>query len=146
MVLVETHLMGQLMMLLKKPWVEWLYQAPHTASSRGVAVLVAKMARFTLLTLRSDPMGRFLFLHARIDGLELLLLAIYIPPPFQFTVLMEGVSFMSQFPTVPAVWLGDFNNVTDRDLDRLSLTPPDNPIHSHTRFGKLLNDLALVDT
>lgn len=28
MVLVETHLTGQLMVTLKKPWVGWLYQAP----------------------------------------------------------------------------------------------------------------------
>lgn len=146
MVLVETHLMGQLMLTLKKPWVGWLYQAPHAANSRGVAVLVAKMAHCTLLMLRSDPQGRFLFLHARINGLELPIMAIYIPPPFQFNVLMEGVSFMPQPTTVPAIWLGDFKNVINREMDRLSLTPPDNPIHSHTRFGKLLTDLALVDT
>lgn len=53
---------------------------------------------------------------------------------------------MSQFPTVPAIWLGDFNNIMHKDLDRLTLTPSDNPTHSYTRFGKLLTDLALVDT
>lgn len=78
--LVETHLTGQLQMALKKPWLGWLYQAPHSAHSRGVAVLVAKMVRFVLLTLRSDPRGRFLYLHAELNGLELLILAIYLPP------------------------------------------------------------------
>lgn len=107
---------------------------------------MAKTAQFTLLTLRFDPQGRFIFLHARINGLELLLLAVYIPPPFQFTVLTEGLSFMSQVPTVPALWLVDFNNVVDGDLDRLTLTSPDNPSHQHMRFGKFLNELALIDT
>lgn len=41
---------------------------------------------YVLLTLRSDPQGRFLFLHAKVNGLELLILAVYIPPPFQFTL------------------------------------------------------------
>lgn len=46
MVLVETHLTGQLLMTLKKPWVGWVYQAHwvyqvlHTANSRGVAVII----------------------------------------------------------------------------------------------------------
>lgn len=73
------------------------------------------------------------------------MLAIYIPPPpFQFTVLTEGLAFMAQFPSVPAIWLGDFNNVSHRHLDRLTVTPPDDHIHAQTRFGKLLTDL--VDT
>lgn len=81
MVLVETHLTGQLLLALKKPWVGWLYQAPFTANSRGVAILVAKTVQFVLLTLKSDPQGRFLFLHAKVNGLELLILAMYIHPP-----------------------------------------------------------------
>lgn len=134
------------MLTLKKPWVVWLYQASHTTNSRGVTILVAKTTQFTLLTLRSDPQGRFLFLHARINGLELLILAIYVPPPFQFNVLTESLTFMSQFPTVPAIWMGNFNNVVGRELDRLTVTPHNNLIHSHIGVGKLLHELALVDT
>lgn len=99
-----------------------------------------------MLLLQSDPQGRFLFIHAKINGLEILLLAIYIPPPFQFTVLTEGLAFMSQFPSVPAIWLGDFNNIANRHLYRLSLTAPGDATHAQTRFGKLLLDLDLVDT
>lgn len=82
MVLVETHLTGQLMLALKKPWVGWMYQAQFTANSRGIAVLVAKTVQFLLLTPKSDPQGRFLFIHAKVNGLELLILAMYIPPRF----------------------------------------------------------------
>lgn len=87
MVLVETHITGQLQMALKKTWVGWLYQALYSAHSRGVAVLIAKTVRFVLLTLRSDPQGRFLFLHAKLNGLEVLILAIYIPPPLSSLML-----------------------------------------------------------
>lgn len=60
-VLVETHLTGQLLLSLKKPWVGWVYQAPYSAYSRGIALLVAKTAQFFVLSLRSDPQGKFLF-------------------------------------------------------------------------------------
>lgn len=55
MVLVETHLTGQLMLSLKKPWLGRVYQAPYSAYSRGVVILVAKTTQFVMLTLRSDP-------------------------------------------------------------------------------------------
>lgn len=41
----------------------------------------------------------------------MLILAFYIPPPFQFAVLKEDLAFMAQHPTVPAAWIGDFNMV-----------------------------------
>lgn len=50
-VLVETHLTGQLLLSLKKPWVGWLYQAPYSAHSRGIAISVAKTVQFSLLTM-----------------------------------------------------------------------------------------------
>lgn len=74
----------------------------------------------------------------------MLLLAYYVPPPFQFNILTEGLAFMSQFPTVPAIWLGDFNTVVDPSLDRLASVPT-TPTPSHARFGKLLSEFALVD-
>lgn len=145
MVLVETHLTGQLMLSLKKPWLGWVYQAPYSAYSRGVAILVAKTTQFVMLTLRSDPQGKFLFIHCRLNGLEVLILAIYIPPPFQFHVINEGLDFMAQFPTIPALWMGDFNAVLDNHLDRTSLTSPIDNTPSPTRFGKLLGEMGLID-
>lgn len=106
-VLVETHLAGQKQMSLKKLWVGWLYQAPYTTNSRGVAIFIAKTLRFQLYTLQSDPLGRFLFLHASAGGSEVLLLAFYVPPPFAFTVLQAGVAFMAKHPSVPTIWAGD---------------------------------------
>lgn len=145
-ILVETHLAGQKQMSLKKPWVGWLYQAPYTTNSRGVAILIAKTVRFQLHTLKSDPQGRSLFLHASIGSLEMLLLPFYVPPPFTFDMLQTGVTFMAQHPSVPAIWAGDFNMVIAPSLDRMSLVTPSAPAPSITRFGRFLTEFALTDT
>lgn len=97
-VLTETHLTGQLLSALKKPWVGWLYHAPYTSNSRGIALLVAKTVQFVLLTLKSDPQGRFLFLHAKINGLELLILAVYIPPRSTIMLYMKVLLLCHSFP------------------------------------------------
>lgn len=91
-VIVETHITGHMQMTLKKPWVGWVYQAPFTNNSRGIAMLIAKTVQFRLHGLRSLCGG----------GLEVLLLAFYIPPPFQFAALREGVTFMTQH--IPQCW------------------------------------------
>lgn len=121
-------------MALKKPWMGWVYQAPYTNNSNSI---IAKSVQFQLHSLRSDRRGRFLLLHATIGGLEVLLLAFYIPPPFQFAALKEGVAFMTQHPTVPAIWMGDFNMVIDPLMDRL---------HPPTMAPTLPHYLGLVDS
>lgn len=79
-------------------------------------------------------------------GLEVLLLAFYIPPPFQFAALREGVAFMTQHPTVPAIWIGDFNMVVDSYLDRLH-PPTASPTQpTLTRFGRFLLEFDMTDT
>lgn len=143
-ILVETHLIGQKQMSLKKPWVGWAYHAPYTSNSHGIEILVAKTAQFQLHNLRSDPQGRSLFLHVTVGGLEFLLLTFYIPPPFQFTMLQQGIDFMSQYPSVPAIWAGDFNAVIAPHYDRISPANPTPPTSHTTRFWKFLIEFALT--
>lgn len=57
--------------------------------------------------------------------LELLILAYYVPPPFHFAVIQDGLTFMAQYLTIPAIWLGDFNMVTDPLIDRMDLGAPE---------------------
>lgn len=145
-VLVETHITGQMQLALKKPWVGWVYQAPYTNNSRGVAIIISKSAQFQLHNLQSDRQGRFLFLHATFGGLEVLILAFYIPPPFQFAALKEGLAFMTQHPAVPAIWIGDFNMVIDPLLDRLRPPNTTSTQPALTRFGRFLLEFAMTDT
>lgn len=75
------------------------------------------MIRLKLQFLQSDPQGRSLFLHFTISRLQ-------VPPPFQFAVLQEVVTFKAKHPSVPAIWLGDFNITIKPNHDRISSTAP----------------------
>uniref|UniRef100_A0A803JF65 Endonuclease/exonuclease/phosphatase domain-containing protein n=1 Tax=Xenopus tropicalis TaxID=8364 RepID=A0A803JF65_XENTR len=60
--LQETHLMGQKVLSLKKPWVGWAYHATFTSHSRGVTILIRKNTPFELINLITDHYGRFIIL------------------------------------------------------------------------------------
>lgn len=109
MVLIETHIDGCLQMALKCPWVGWAYHSAYTSHCRGVTVLIAKSIHFELQGSRIDPFGSFVFLHVVVYVEPMLILAMYIPPPFNSTLISEGLGYMALFPAVTAIWLGDFN-------------------------------------
>lgn len=119
-VLVETHAEGSVPRALKLPWLGWAYHSMYTSHSRGVSIFIAKHTQFELHDSVSDPQGRYVFFKAKLHGEMILLLAFYVPPQFQSSILSEGFNFMALHPNVPAMWLGDFNNVLDPTLDRLT--------------------------
>lgn len=143
--LVETHITGHLQAALKRPWVGWVYHSTHTNQSRAVSILIAKKTLFELTALESDQQGRFLFLHALIGGNPVLVLACYVPPPFSLEVITGGLAYMAQNPTVPAVWMGDFNMTMNPALDR----PMQDGSHTNTpqqaRLSHILIEFALTD-
>lgn len=107
---------------------------------------MAKSIHFELCDILTDSQGRYVFLRVKLYGEPFLLLACYIPPPFCTEVITEGFAFMSHFPSIPAVWLGDFNNVLDPSLDRTRVgTSPSGHMHQ-TRFSKLMSTFNLIDT
>lgn len=79
-VLVETHATGQLQLALKRPWIGWAFHATHTPYSRGILILIAKTTPFAIISVRTDPQGRYIFLHCTLNGLQYLIMAYYIPP------------------------------------------------------------------
>ena len=147
MVLVETHVEGRLQMALRRPWVGWAFHSTHTPHARGVSILVAKSVHFELCTISTDPQGRYVFLSVKLYGEPFLLLAFYVPPPFAMTVILEGITFMANHPSIQAVWLGDFNTTLNPSLDRLAGTPPHNLGEvTTTKFSKLIASLHLIDS
>lgn len=82
MVLVEIHVTGQLQLALKRPLIGWDYHATHTPYSRGISILIAKTVQFGIISVHVDPQGRFVFLHGTIYGKPYLILACYIPLPY----------------------------------------------------------------
>lgn len=144
--LAETHVTGHLQSSLKKPWIGWAYHATHTSYSRGMLILVAKRVPFKLVLLQTDQQGRYVLIHATINGSPILILSCYVPPPYNSLVIKEGLAFMTQYPSIPAVWMGDFNMTLTPALDRMgTLDPPLDP-PTHTRLYRILADFAIVDT
>lgn len=94
-------------MALKRPWIGWAYHSTYTSHSRGVTFLIAKSTHFELRGSEVDPLGRYVFLHAVIYGEPILILALYVPPPFNSSLLSESFGFMALYPATPAIWLGD---------------------------------------
>lgn len=140
-VLVETHAEGRIQKALKRPWIGWVYHSVHTTHSRGVSVLISKATHFEL-----DPLGRYVFLDATIYGDPILILAFYVPEPLNSTILAEGFSVMALHPSIPAIWLVDFNIILNTSLDKIDRTPPTQPPPRNTRFARLIADFNLVDT
>lgn len=86
-----------------------------------------------------------MFLYDSIDGITMLILAWYVPPPYSSEVITAGLAYMAMYPTVPAVWMGDINMTMNPSLDR--------PIQQGTRdigsreprLSRMLTEFALVD-
>lgn len=145
-VLVETHTEGPMHRALTHPWIGWVFHSVHTSHSRRVSISIARTTHFELQGSEIDPMGRYVLLKAKLLGDLILILAFYVRPPFNSTVLVAGFDFMALYPNIPAIWLGDFNNVLDPALDRMSRSAP-LPVSPHpTRFARLLTDFNLADT
>lgn len=146
MTLVETHVEGRLQMALKRPWVGWAFHSTHTSHSRGVSILIAKSVQFELEEIKSDAQGRYIFISSKLFGESFLLMAFYIPPPFSITILLEGLTFMARYPTVPAIWMGDFNTTMNESIDRLRPQSVGTRGGKDTRLSKLTSSIHLFDT
>lgn len=53
---------------------------------------------------------------------------------------------MAKYPTVQAIWLGDFNTVLNPSLDRLQPLNSTSGIDRDTKFSKLISSFHLVDS
>lgn len=53
-----------------------------------------------------DPEGKYVFLIARLHGDLVLLMAFYVPPPFNSATLSGGFSFMVLHPIHPSDMAG----------------------------------------
>lgn len=85
-----------------------------------------------------------MFLLCKLNKFVCIVAAMYVPPPFSSDPLKKLAQFMALYPNIPVLARGDFNNVIDPHLDRLSLTPRSvNHATGKTIFASLLSDLRL---
>lgn len=145
-VLVETHVEGRLQLALHRPWIGWTFHSTHTSHARGVSILVAKSLQFEICDIITDLQGKYIFMHVKIYGEPFLLLAFYVPSPFSATIIVEGLIYMSRYPNVQTIWLGDFNETLNPNLDRLRPSDSQMSAPQDTRFFRILTNFHLIDT
>uniref|UniRef100_A0A803JST4 Reverse transcriptase domain-containing protein n=1 Tax=Xenopus tropicalis TaxID=8364 RepID=A0A803JST4_XENTR len=138
--LQETHLQGSKTLALKRPWVGWAFHSTFSTYTGGVATLIKRTANFKLLTLQSDPQGRFLLIHCYLNMVETILANIYIPPPYTDNCITQLATFIATHPHARVIATGDFNTVLDEQLDRLrkqNLPGLNKPSNLHTHMENL---------
>lgn len=110
--LQETDLTVSMVLMLKKGWVGWSYHSTYSQYSRGASVLIRLTGSFTLLRVQTDPNGKFVFLCCLIHSRPRNILAVYVPPPFDYSVLHKAAQFVLLFPSAPSIWIDDLNHLT----------------------------------
>lgn len=86
-------------------------------------MLIANTTSFCCMEKQIDREGKFVFLLCSLGGFKCIVAAMYIPPPFNSDPLKKLAQFMALHPGIPVLALGDFNNVVDPRLDRMSTRP-----------------------
>lgn len=142
--LQETHLTTDTVKYVKKKWVGWDCHSFHSNYSRGVSILVHRNLPFVCLDKVVDDEGRYICVHCTIFHLQYVLVVIYVPPPYNCSVLKKVLTFLAKYPNVPSIVMGDFNTTVDPFWDKVQMdTVPQS--HSLTPFGRMLGEVGLLD-
>ena len=102
--LQETYSTPEVVNIWKKQWKGVTFFSHGIGHSKGTMILVKEQLDFKLISSKSDPQGRYIFLEAEIQDLPFVLLNIYAP-----NKCAEQCVFFSKLSEV----LKDF--VTDAD-------------------------------
>lgn len=65
---------------------------------------------FALTNVLIDPNSHFVFLLCSLYGFKCVIAGKYISPPFSAETLKTLANYMSRFPGLPLLAVGDFNN------------------------------------
>lgn len=119
--LQETHLDGNRVMALHKPWIQRALHSTYSTFARGVSILISRSVPCTIQRVISDPGGRYVAVVLDVYHCQILLVNVYIPPPFQVQLLYDMLTKLAQFLHLPTLFLGDCNAVLDAALDSSNL-------------------------
>lgn len=118
----------------------------HSAYARGVSVLIHRDVQFHCSQRVVEPEGKLIFLLCTISNLVCIIANIYIPPPYSAETLRHLAKFMAQYPNIPLVAVGDFNNYLHHTWDKLPAPSTVNICNKGlTPFARLLSELGLTD-
>ena len=144
--LQEMHLRSDSIYRLGSRKYSRQYHSTYSSYSRGVSVMVSANVMFECIQQQVDEEGRYVFLLCKLNKLTCIIAAIYIPPPFSAVPIRRLAQFMALYPDTPVLALGDFNNVLDQRLDRMSLIPKaTGQMGGKTKFALLLSEVGLCD-
>lgn len=142
--LQETHLTGDTIRHLRRRWVGWECHSVHSGYSRGVSILVHRGIPFECLDKEVDEEGRFICIYCKIYQLHYVFITVYVPPPYNCSVLKRVLPFLTKYPNVPGIILGDYNTIVEPHWDRVNSTAQP-PINTLTPFGRMIAELGLMD-
>lgn len=111
MMLQETHLLGNKILAMKRPWMHRAIHATYSSYARGVSILLHKSLLCSIETVITDPGGRYLVVILEVYSHRLALANIYIPPPFTGNILYEVLEKLAPHAPFQLLVAGDFRNV-----------------------------------
>lgn len=120
--LQETHSSPENGFLWAREWGGQAFFSHGSSGSKGVAILVDRDFDLQVISTIKDTEGRFLGLDVRCGGQTLTISSIYAPTqdkPREQKEFLETVSnFLSKLQCTDIVLGGDFNCITDTNLDK----------------------------
>lgn len=100
----EMHLTPDTLSFLGYSWVGWAFHSTHTSYLRGVSILEHRDLDCHVLDKQIDSEGWYVLLVCRIFLVKCILPFVYIPPPYNSTVL-RNVLISWDTLGFPWIWL-----------------------------------------
>ena len=150
--LQETHSATDMEQWFMQTWQHNLVFAHDTKKSGGLVIGVNRSLSFEKLNLqhRKEQVGQALLLHAKIKGIELVLINIYVNTsayPTAFAPFLEQVQAdAEQWGCPNLIWCGDFNSVIDVEIDCTNPNRKSDAILRSEIFANFVERMELVDT
>lgn len=116
--LQETHLTENESLKLKQRWVDQVFSAYGSNSSRGVSILISNTTVFKALEVVPDKEGRYIIVVGLLHNQKIVLVNIYTPNTGQAQFLSKLNILLSVYLNIPIVIGGDFNLVAQPNIDR----------------------------
>lgn len=86
--------------------------------------MISKAKACTIHQVFTDPGGRYVALLFEVAFQKVLLVNIYLPPPFQVKLLYDLLVTLAPHMYLPVLFMGDYNNILDSTLDSSNANRP----------------------
>lgn len=128
-------------------WVGTVLGSDSNGRKAGFLILIHNNLPCTVLSVDSDPQGRFLSVHVQIGTRDLIISNIYAPNSPTKQSFSELSTWLLRDPHLPHILVRDFNStmhpIDDRSSPKHSCTPPDS--NTQTLLASMIDLLHLHD-